>query len=143
VIYRNRAALRMHGFTSDQGGLGPLQEMSRIFQLWTLDGRLLTLDEWPMRQIKRGETVNHLELRLRRPDQGWEKMFHDLSSHFLCRFMSPFVTRLSRATKAFNAQKTIELQCVCSVSKGCFRIRLSARRNGGIKRAHCNVQLAL
>jgi PAS domain S-box-containing protein len=74
VIYRNPAALTMHGFTRDQGGMGPLQEMSRLFQLWTLDGRLLTLDEWPMRRIKRGETVNHLELRLRRPDQGWEKI---------------------------------------------------------------------
>jgi PAS domain S-box-containing protein len=74
VIYRNPAALTMHGFTRDQGGLGPLQEMSRIFQLWTPDGRLLTLDEWPMRRIKCGETVNRLELRLRRPDQGWEKI---------------------------------------------------------------------
>jgi PAS domain S-box-containing protein len=74
VIYRNPAALAMHGFTSDQGGLGPLQEMSRIFQLWTPDGRLLTLDEWPMRRIKRGETLNRLELRLRRPDQEWEKI---------------------------------------------------------------------
>jgi PAS domain S-box-containing protein len=74
VIYRNRAALRMHGFTADQRGLGPLQEMSNIFQLRTLDGRLLTLDEWPMRRIKRGEMMNRLELRLRRPDQGWEKI---------------------------------------------------------------------
>ena len=75
VIYRNPAALSMHGFTSDQGALGPLQEMSRIFQLWTPDGRLLTLDEWPMRRIKRGETLNRLELRLRRPDQGWRRSF--------------------------------------------------------------------
>jgi PAS domain S-box-containing protein len=74
VIYRNPAALTMHGFTSEQKGLGPLQEMSRIFQLWTPDGRLLTLEEWPMRRIKRGEIVNHLELLLRRPDQGWEKI---------------------------------------------------------------------
>jgi PAS domain S-box-containing protein len=74
VIYRNPAALAMHGFTRDQGGLGALQEMSRIFQLWTPDGRLLTLDEWPMRRIKRGEKVHRLELRLRRPDQGWEKV---------------------------------------------------------------------
>jgi PAS domain S-box-containing protein len=74
VIYRNPAALTMHGFTSEQGGLGPLQEMSGIFELWTADGRLLTLDDWPMRRIKRGETLNRLELRLRRPDQGWEKI---------------------------------------------------------------------
>lgn len=74
VIYRNPAALTMHGFTSEQAGLGTLQEMSRIFQLWAADGRLLTLDEWPMRRIKRGEILNRLELRLRRPDQAWEKI---------------------------------------------------------------------
>ena len=74
VIYRNPAARAMHGFTSDQGGIGPLQDMTRIFQLWTPDGRLLTLDEWPLRRIKRGETLNRLELRLRRLDQGWEKI---------------------------------------------------------------------
>jgi PAS domain S-box-containing protein len=74
VIYRNPAARAMHGFTREQGGLGPLQEMWKIFELWTAEGRLLTLDEWPMRRIKRGETMNRVELRLRRPDQGWEKI---------------------------------------------------------------------
>jgi PAS domain S-box-containing protein len=74
VIYRNPAARAMHGFTSDQGGVGSLQEMSKIFQLWTPDGRLLSIDEWPIRRIKRGETLNRLELRLRRLDQGWEKI---------------------------------------------------------------------
>ena len=74
VIYRNPAARALHGFTSDQDGTGSLHEMSDIFQLWTPDGRLLPLDEWPMRRIKRGETLNRLELRLCRPDQGWEKI---------------------------------------------------------------------
>ena len=74
VIYRNPAARAMHGFTSDQGGVGPLQDMTRIFQLWTPDGRLLPLDEWPLRRIKHGEILNRLELRLRRLDQGWEKI---------------------------------------------------------------------
>ena len=35
---------------------------------------MLALDEWPMKRIKRGETVRDLELRLRRPDQGWERI---------------------------------------------------------------------
>uniref|UniRef100_Q025N6 histidine kinase n=1 Tax=Solibacter usitatus (strain Ellin6076) TaxID=234267 RepID=Q025N6_SOLUE len=74
VIYRNPAALAMHGFPSDQRGLGTLQDMTSIFQLWTPDGRLLTLDDWPLRRIKRGETLNHLELRLCRLDQRWEKI---------------------------------------------------------------------
>ena len=74
VIYRNPAALAMHGFGSDHRGLGRLRDMAGIFQLWTPDGRLMRLDEWPLRRIKRGETLNRLELRLRRIDQGWEKI---------------------------------------------------------------------
>ncbi|MGZ6225830.1 MAG: PAS domain S-box protein [Syntrophales bacterium] len=75
VIYWNPAARAMHGFTSAEEGIGPLRETPITFQLWTPDGQdLLELDEWPMRRIKRGETVRHLELCLRRPDQGWEKI---------------------------------------------------------------------
>jgi len=75
VIYWNPAARAMHGFTSAQEGIGPLQETPNTFELWTPDGRrLLPLDEWPMRRVKRGETVHRLELRLRRPGQGWEKI---------------------------------------------------------------------
>jgi len=75
VIYWNPAARAMHGFTSAREGLGALERTPITFQLWTPDGtHLLELDEWPMRRIKRGEPVRNLELRLRRPDQGWEKI---------------------------------------------------------------------
>jgi PAS domain S-box-containing protein len=75
VIYWNPAARAMHGFTSADEGVGPLRETPNTFELWTPDGqRLLPLDEWPMRRIKRGETVRDFELRLRRPDQGWERI---------------------------------------------------------------------
>lgn len=76
VIYWNPAAREMHGFTRPDEGIGPLEETPVTFQLWTPDGsHLLELDEWPMRRIKRGETVRNLELCIRRPDQGWEKFF--------------------------------------------------------------------
>ena len=75
VIYWNPAARAMHGLTDDQDGIEPLEEIPNTFELRTPDSlRLLTLDEWPMRRIKRGEPVRQLELRLRRPDQGWEKI---------------------------------------------------------------------
>lgn len=74
VVYWNPAAQRMHGFKSPEEGIEPLADTPRTFELWTPDGsHLLTLDEWPMKRIKRGETVKNLELRLRRPDQGWER----------------------------------------------------------------------
>jgi PAS domain S-box-containing protein len=75
VIYWNPAARQLHGFTSDGEGIGPLADTPNTFQLWTRDGaRLLPLEERPMSRLLRGETVRHLELRLRRPDQGWEKI---------------------------------------------------------------------
>ena len=75
VIYWNPAARRLHGFTSETEGIGPLKDTPMTFELRTPDGQhLLALDEWPMRRIKRGETVRNLELRLRRPEQGWERI---------------------------------------------------------------------
>jgi len=74
LVYWNPAARKLHGFTSADEGLGPLAERASIFQLWTPDGQhLLSVDEWPMTRILRGEAVRHVELRLRRLDQGWEK----------------------------------------------------------------------
>jgi PAS domain S-box-containing protein len=76
VVYGNPAARAMHGFTSPDEGIGPLEKAPITFQLWTPDGtHMLDLEEWPMRRIKRGETVRDLELCIRRPDQGWEKIF--------------------------------------------------------------------
>jgi PAS domain S-box-containing protein len=75
VIYWNPAARTMHGFTSERDGIGPLIETPNTFQLWTPNGsRQLSFEEWPMPRLMRGETVRQLELRLRRPDQGWERI---------------------------------------------------------------------
>jgi PAS domain S-box-containing protein len=75
VIYWNPAARAMHGFRAEGEGIGPLEENSKTFELWTPDGaRLLPPEEWPMRRLKRGEAVRGMELRLRRPDQGWERI---------------------------------------------------------------------
>jgi two-component system, sensor histidine kinase PdtaS len=76
VIYWNPAARDMHGFTRPDEGIEPLEKTPITFQLWKPDGsHMLDLDEWPMRRIKRGETIRSLELRIRRPDQAWEKIF--------------------------------------------------------------------
>jgi PAS domain S-box-containing protein len=76
VIYWNPAAREMHGYSHPDEGIGPLEQTPETFQLWTPDGgRMLELDEWPMRRIRRGEPVRNLEFRVRRPDQGWEKTF--------------------------------------------------------------------
>ncbi|HEX5648015.1 MAG TPA: PAS domain S-box protein [Steroidobacteraceae bacterium] len=75
VIYWNPAARRLHGFSSPDDGKASLDDLGRTFQLWTADGlRQLLPDEWPLRRIVRGELLQHVELRLRRLDQHWERV---------------------------------------------------------------------
>ncbi|KJS29358.1 MAG: hypothetical protein VR64_21310 [Desulfatitalea sp. BRH_c12] len=115
LIYWNPAARAMHGFTNDRESIGPLKETSDTFELWTPDGtRLLTIDEWPMRRIKRGETVRKMELRLRRLDQGWERIVA-YSGAMVCTpsgenliFLS--VNDLTEQRKAENALRANEEQ---------------------------------
>jgi PAS domain S-box-containing protein len=75
VIYWNPAAQVMHGFTKPGEGIGPLKETPNTFDLIIPNtDRVLPLEEWPMPRIMRGESVRNFELRLRRPDQGWERI---------------------------------------------------------------------
>jgi PAS domain S-box-containing protein len=123
VIYWNPAAQRMHGFTREDEGIEPLAETPVTFQLWTPDARhLLELDEWPMRRIKRGEVVQNLELRIRRPDQGWEKVFSysgtmvDTAGSERLIFLSCYdITELRRAEETLR-QRAEELETVMEVA---------------------------
>jgi PAS domain S-box-containing protein len=75
VIYWNPAAQVMHGFTKPGEGIGALKETPNTFDLIIPNtDRVLPLEEWPMPRIMRGESVRNFELRLRRPDQGWERI---------------------------------------------------------------------
>ncbi|GAB7026706.1 PAS domain-containing sensor histidine kinase [Geotalea toluenoxydans] len=74
VFYWNPSGWMMHGFASPEEGRRHLAEFEQIFQLSLADGRVLTLDEWPMPRIIRGEKVQNVELVLRRMDQEWERV---------------------------------------------------------------------
>ena len=74
VIYWNPVAQALHGFTRPSEGIEPLSDTPKTFDLIYPDTvRVLPLEDWPMKRIKRGEKVSNLELLLRRPDQGWVK----------------------------------------------------------------------
>ena len=75
LVHWNRAALEMHGFSSVDEVRRRLPEFQEIYTLSTLDGRELTLDEWPLSRLLRGETVRTLELVLRRKADGWARVF--------------------------------------------------------------------
>lgn len=75
MLYWNPAALRMHGMKAPQEGLTSLEELGKIFDLWTLDGgQRLPPREWPIARLLGGGGLRNVELRLRRPDHGWERI---------------------------------------------------------------------
>jgi len=71
----NPAALRMHGYASLQELPGTLEEFSSIFRLSTLDGTTLSVDQWPLHRVIRGEELREFEIRIWRVDSDWERIF--------------------------------------------------------------------
>ncbi|QFY90409.1 PAS domain S-box protein [Magnetovirga frankeli] len=75
VMYWNPMALSINGFASMDDCRRPLAEFAELFEMRPLDDdRLLPVEEWPMSRVLRGEKLHDWELRLRRLDQGWEKI---------------------------------------------------------------------
>jgi PAS domain S-box-containing protein len=75
LIHWNRSALEMHGFTSADEYLLHLSKFENIFELSTLDGSVLSLDKWALARIIGGEQLRDYEIRIRRIDTDWERIF--------------------------------------------------------------------
>jgi len=74
VFYWNPAAQEMHSIGTEDKGRRPLKDFTDTFELRSPDGTLLSVEEWPMSRILRGEKIRKLELCLHRLDQGWDKI---------------------------------------------------------------------
>ncbi|MDB6151688.1 MAG: hypothetical protein JWL90_141, partial [Chthoniobacteraceae bacterium] len=72
ALHWNRASLRMHGFESEEEGRRKLPEFAEMFELVTLEGVKLPLDQWPLARILRGESLHDVQFRLKRIGSGWE-----------------------------------------------------------------------
>jgi two-component system, cell cycle sensor histidine kinase and response regulator CckA len=76
ILHWNPASLEMHGFPNTPDGRLMLTEFTRIFELSTLDGRVLSLDEWPVSCVLRGERLHQREYHVRRLDRDdWNRVF--------------------------------------------------------------------
>ncbi|MEW6745891.1 MAG: PAS domain S-box protein [Planctomycetota bacterium] len=75
LLHWNRAALEIHGFASLDEVRRPLQSFTEIFELATMDGTVLPLQQWPLARILRGEPLRDLELRIRRVSGDWQRIF--------------------------------------------------------------------
>jgi PAS domain S-box-containing protein len=75
LLHFNRAALDLHGFSTLEEVRRHLTEFADTFELSTLDGAVLPLDQWPLARILRGEALRAFEVRIRRLHADWQRVF--------------------------------------------------------------------
>ncbi|HEY5837637.1 MAG TPA: PAS domain S-box protein [Pyrinomonadaceae bacterium] len=75
VIHWNRAGLVMHGFSSMDECLVRLPDFQNIFELCSLDGNVLHLEQWPLARVIAGEALVDYEVSVRRLDREWNRIF--------------------------------------------------------------------
>jgi PAS domain S-box-containing protein len=76
LLQWNRAALELHGYGSSEQDRRRFTELVDTFELSTLDGAPVPVEQWPLARILRGEKVHDLELRVRRIGSDWQRTFH-------------------------------------------------------------------
>ena len=70
LLYHNPASLALHGFNSLEETQQPFLEIVNIWEVASLDGELLPLDQWPMSRALSGERFTDYEVWVRRTDVG-------------------------------------------------------------------------
>ncbi len=75
LLHWNEAALKMHGFVDSTEWQRGLRDFVQIFELQTTEGRVLPYEEWPMPRIFRGDSLHGLDVRIRRRDSEWSRVF--------------------------------------------------------------------
>ncbi len=76
VVLLNEAEARINGFASAAEMKRDLAFFGQIYELFSDDGRLLSVEEWPVSRVLRGENLVHVQLRARRRDTGQQWHIH-------------------------------------------------------------------
>jgi PAS domain S-box-containing protein len=75
LLQWNPAALRMHDISEESDVLTELEKLKNVYRLSTVEGAVVPVEEWPLRRVLRGESLQDLELRVSRTDRSWEGFF--------------------------------------------------------------------
>jgi nitrogen fixation negative regulator NifL len=70
IMRANPAALKLHGFATEEEASKPLTYYADEFEIAELNGRTLPFEEWPLPRALRGEVFSDVELQVRRRDQA-------------------------------------------------------------------------
>lgn len=76
LLQWNRAALQLHGYDSSEQDRRRFTELVDTFELSTLEGLTVPVEQWPLARILRGENLHDLELRVRRIGSEWTRVFN-------------------------------------------------------------------
>jgi PAS domain S-box-containing protein len=75
LLHCNRAALDLHGFANSKEWRRRLPEFVEFFEFSTLDDQIVSLEDWPLSRLLRGERLRNYEVRIRRRDTGTQRIF--------------------------------------------------------------------
>jgi PAS domain S-box-containing protein len=76
LLQWNRAALRLHGYSSSEQDRRAFTDLVDTFELSTLEGAILPVEDWPLARILRGEHLHDLELRVHRIGTDVRRIFN-------------------------------------------------------------------
>jgi PAS domain S-box-containing protein len=76
LLQWNRAALRLHGYSRSEQDRRRFTDLTDTFQLSTLEGAVLPVEDWPLARILRGELLHDLELRVHRLGTDVHRIFN-------------------------------------------------------------------
>ncbi len=82
LVYSNPAAVKMHELTGLEQVGSNLRNFREIYELATLEGEALPYENWPLNRILRGEHLHDVEVRVRRVDIDWTRIFSYSGSVF-------------------------------------------------------------
>ncbi|BBL75972.1 hypothetical protein MishRS11D_30700 [Methylomagnum ishizawai] len=85
LVTHNKTGLTLHGLSDDRAMDLGIGEYSQAFELRTLDGAILPLEQWPVSKALRGEFVRDFDLCLRNRLTGKE--------HFVSYTVAPVESR--------------------------------------------------
>jgi len=66
LLQWNRAALKLHGYSSSEQDRRVFTDLIDTFQLLTLEGAIVPVERWPLARVLAGEHLHDLELRVHR-----------------------------------------------------------------------------
>ena len=70
MLHWNKAACAMFGFSNEEEWLRKLPVFAEIFELTTLAGDVLKIEEWPLSRVLAGERLHNFDVYIRRIDIG-------------------------------------------------------------------------